>query len=146
MATVALAALVLPVLLSMSSSDEDEVGAIWRAQAVARARNAAQPVQATVNAPVLEAHAELFEELRNDELRNDSLAGHGSAGGKRKTCAKDKLPVKCRQCTNSTRKPCDYKAGQWDPPNSTTSHRLAAARGPVPAQPRMVGSAVMMLA
>ena len=49
--------LVLPVLLSMSSSDEDEAGAIRRAQAVARARNAAQPAQATVDAP--EAHAGL---------------------------------------------------------------------------------------
>ena len=109
--------LILHLLLSMSSSDEDEVGAIQRAQAVARARGAAQPAQPDVESPVLEAHAALFEELCDGMLAESQ---------KRRTCSKDKLPVKCRHCADGTRKPCAYKTGEWDPPTARDTVSRAA--------------------
>ena len=92
------------LLLSMSSSDEDEMGAIQRAQAVARARVAAQlPHEPAEESPAPEQDR-MFDQL----VSNGTMAG--SSGQTRKTCGKDKLPIKCRHCRDGTRKPCAYKA------------------------------------
>jgi len=103
----------------MSSSDEDEMGAIQRAQAVARARVAAQlPHEPAQESPAPEQDGGMFDNV----FSNGTMAG--SSGKNRKTCGKDKLAVKCRHCKDGTRKPCAYRAYEWDPPgNATTSEQ-----------------------
>ena len=104
----------LACLLAMSSSDEDEAIAIMRAQAAACASASA----ATPGAGSGKVEAPAPNESLFGQLPNEMLVASVSSGPRR-TCVKEKLPIKCAHCSNRPRdrEACAYKTGEWDPPS-----------------------------
>ena len=126
--------MLLLALLAMSSSDEDEAGAIKRAQAAAmKASASAAAHRRSDSGPAVQSsdpNGELFRALPADMLASVS-------SGPRNTCVKDKLLEKCVHCANRPRdrEACAYKIGAWDPPSvaggssETVSGGLAGTAG-----------------
>ena len=105
--------MLLLALLAMSSSDEDEAGAIKRAQAAAMNASASAAAPRRAGSGPVQApgpNAELLGALPADMLASVS-------SGPRKTCVKAKLLEKCVHCTNRPRdrEACAYKTGEWAP-------------------------------